>query len=214
LRTCFLKKAGKENEMTMPVLLSALAILGVLYFAAPYLVDFYISRRQPRPSNATRQSSASPPGASTAPRLSASESRRNALISCGELLACTLLHQVAVQIEKDQRTDKFEVEYYPEASDKVLRMAILILKNSGWEARDAGDNKLVLTHFDPYDVDRLFILQGRDKAELEEARRPTGYIPRLWTFEELKKKLDHEAISNNIAARVIAYATERQADAI
>ncbi len=105
------------------------------------------------------------------------------------MLACVLVNQVAEQIEKSQHATEFEVTYHAEASDEVLKMAILILKNSGWEAKDNGNNSLVLTPFDPYDLDRLFILRGRDKLELEEARRPNGKIPQVWNIDELRSKL-------------------------
>ncbi|MBA3855906.1 MAG: hypothetical protein C0507_03255 [Cyanobacteria bacterium PR.3.49] len=189
--------------MCIPVLSTAAAALLVLYFAAPYIVNLLFPTPPPRRSNVVYLPTADPAGARPRPRLSHKEERRNAQITKGELLACTLIGQVEKQIEEIQRTSDFEVKYHAEVHDEVLRMAILILKNSGWEARDKGENTLVLTHFDPHDVDRLFILRGRDKVELEDARRPNGEIPRVRSFDELMKNVDHEAVSTNIAERVV-----------
>lgn len=179
----------------------AMAFL-VFYFGARFIVNQVFPPRPQRRSNVVYLPTADP-ARWIPPRLSHKENRRNEYITKGELLACTLIGKVENQIETMQRTQDFDVVYHGEVHDEVLRMAILILKNSGWNAQDKGENALVLTHFDPYDPDRLFILKGRDKVELEDARRPNGEIPRVRSFDELMKNVDHEAVSTNIAERVV-----------
>lgn len=99
---------------------------------------------------------------------------------------CYSLDQIKDRIKAQKEAPKsFEIVFDASIPVDVQRVANVVLYASGWETEQVAEDRLVLTYFDRYDPDRVFILRGSDHRKHLEVRRSDGHLPTVPSFDEI-----------------------------